>query len=172
MPMDWKKAEALIDKYWRGETTRAEEAWIKQYFSEKENKSKDVSANLLFDYFKIQKERCIEDDGFDKRVLEKTIKNPGKSQRPGMRRIILWNAAAGLALIGTLGYFFRDALLKPQIKQETVTDTYSDPEKAYEETKKALLFISSKLNEGEDYTAELSKFSEAQEKIKAKKQNP
>ncbi len=169
MPMDSKKAETFLIKYWRGETTREEETFLRQYVAEGKVKSPDDTARQLFAYFEKQRNLRIDNEQFDENILEKIGKLPAKVYWRHSRKAIIWGIAAGLVLICSLGFLFRDFMLKPHVDtQMLAADTYSDPQKAYEETKKALLFISSKLNEGVDYTSEISKFEEAQEKIKTK----
>ena len=41
-----------------------------------------------------------------------------------------------------------------------------NPEKAFEETKRALLLISSRLNQTNEYTSQFSKFEESQKNLK------
>ena len=47
-----------------------------------------------------------------------------------------------------------------------VEDTFTDPEEAYEETKKAFLLIAEKMNSGRVQAQKISALNEAEEKIK------
>ena len=68
-------------------------------------------------------------------------------------------------------WYIRDIFKNEFIKVNTVEnvvemDTYEDPEKAFEETKRALLHLSSKLNQSSVYATQFSKFEEHQNNLK------
>lgn len=132
--------EKLIEKYWTGETTRDEEKQIKKHFKTSPALSKES------DYFRfLKKEREVK--------LDKKIKAPSRRR---------WVSAAATITIGLI-----TALL---VLQESGKDPYAinDPEKALEETRKALMMIGSGLNEGHSYAMELTKINKAKEELEEK----
>jgi len=162
--MDSKKAEALLKKYWEGKVDQNEEMELKNYFSV----STDLD-ELPSDYFNYLKEKRLQNpltDDFDEEVL-KIIGQNKNEPRPKVFAIKYWYIAASLVLIFSLSIIFRNSIFKvddqPQVVQ---TDTFEDPEKAFEETKRALLFISARLNQSSEYAAEFSKFEQNQNHLK------
>lgn len=130
--------EELKEKYWKGETTLDEEKQLKQHFRSSPALSKES------DYFRLLKK-------------EREVKYEGETKIPSRRR---WVPAAASISIGLI-----TALL---VLQESSKDPYAinDPEKALEETKKALMMIGSGLNEGHAYAMELTKINKAKEELK------
>jgi hypothetical protein len=106
------------------------------------------------------------DASFDEELLKKLNQNM-PSSRIQSTSFRYWLVAASLALILSIGVIFRNEIFMTEAPSPIVqADTFDDPEKAFEETKKALLFLSSKLNESSEYTSQFSKFNEGQEILK------
>jgi hypothetical protein len=160
--MNSKKAEALLKKYWEGNSSQKEELELKSFFSTKDGSSHKDAA--FFNYLNTKKEDTPLDEGFDHNILESIQRNTSSTGRVNLK---YWSIAASLALLLTAGIIFKYAnTQKGRVPQVVVVDTYEDPQKAFEETKKALLFLSSKLNQSSEYAAQLSKFEQSQEIIK------
>ena len=162
--MDSKKAETLLKKYWEGKTDQHEEVELKNHFSTL--KKNDEFSAEYFDYLKAKSIQNPLGEDFDDDVLN----NIGqKSNEPKQKvfPIKYWYIAASLALIVSVSIIFKNRIFKADAPQQVVhVDTFDDPEKAFEETKKALLFISSRLNHGSAYAAEFSKFEQNQNHLK------
>lgn len=162
--MDSKKAEALLKKYLAGNTSLSEEAELKKHYS-----SMGSGDNPEADYFGFLNVASAHNplgDDFDEHVL-------GMIQRtvPAPKRKIVhfnyWYIAASVVLLLGLGVLFRKEIIPEKTTVVVAeTDTWEDPQKAFEETKKALLLLSSNLNKGEEYVAEFSKFEESQINVK------
>lgn len=162
--MDLKKLELLLDKYYKGSTTLEEEEALKKHFSSMTD-SEDPEA-MYFRFLKEASTQLPAGDAFDEKIIGLISE---KEPVPRKKNVILkyWYMAASFVLLIGLGYAFRDVLIpsKSQV-QITETDTFEDPQKAFEETKKALLMLSSNLNKGETYVAEFSKFEQSQKILK------
>lgn len=157
-----KIAKVLIDKYWKGISSLKEEKWLKQRYTRKKEQQPEAA------YFRYLQEKAAEklnNPDFEQTILS-AIKGDivQKSRKfSGMN----WRIAAVITLLVIGSITFKIGYMSEQLTpREVVVDTYQDPEKALEETKKALLFISTQLNKGGAYTAEFSKFNESQEKLK------
>lgn len=136
------RIEELMAKYWEGKTTLEEEAEIKLFY--KENPSLTKSG----DYFMNVRKRT-------------SVKSQVKFDHPGKRfSSVRWSAAAAIVIgVMTAVLVLRDA-------NDHSVYTVEDPKEAYEITRKALLMVSSGLNEGTDYSArELKRINEAEEII-------
>ena len=129
--MEFNKMEALLEKYFEGETSIAEENELKNYFS-----SPDVAPDLeqykpLFGYFADAK----------KENFEKNVPLIPKKQN------VAWlSIAASIAVligIGSYAYFNID-----KEKENKELGTYEDPKEALEATQKALAMLSNHVNTG------------------------
>jgi len=106
------------------------------------------------------------DDQFDEELL--SIINEEKSIETRKKNSLkYWSIAASIAFVISAGIIFRNDFIKvePQVSIVEI-DTYNDPEKAFEETKRALQLISSKLNQSDAYASQFSKFEQSQENLK------
>ncbi|TRX36430.1 hypothetical protein FNW52_07390 [Flavobacterium sp. ZT3R18] len=129
--MEFNKMEALLEKYFEGETSIAEENVLKDYFS-----SSNVAEHLeqyrpLFGYFAESKEQKLTND----------VALISKKQK------VAWlSIAASIVMmlgIGTYSYFNVNT-----VKENQELGTYDDPEEALEATQKALAMLSDNVNVG------------------------
>lgn len=129
--MESNKIETLLEKYFRGETSIAEEMELRDYFS-----SPNVSPNLeqykpIFGYLTLAKGQKFE----QKIVL--------KSRKRNLAWLSIAASVVVLLGIGTYSYFnYYNA------NQDQDLGTYDDPEIAFRETQKALSMLSTHLNTG------------------------
>lgn len=164
--MDSKKLEELVKKYWDCESSLEEEAQLREYFRGKDVPEQWKETAALFRYFDEQKNKAV-DPTFEVTVLGK-LKN---TKRSGEGRVVkLFNnalrIAAGVAVLLVAVYFVRHEIRKTN-DQIAVEDTFSDPERAFEETKKALLMISKGFGSAEQQAKKINMFNEAREKVQA-----
>ena len=129
--MEFNKIEILIEKYFQGETSIAEEKELRSYFS-----SPDVAPHLeqykaMFGYFTEAKQQK-----FTQEIPQQTKK-----------RKVMWLsiAASIVVLFGMVTFFMINT-------DEAVTQnelgSYDSPEQAFRETQKALALLSSNVNIG------------------------
>jgi hypothetical protein len=130
--MESDKINALLEKYFEGETTIAEENELKKYFS-----SAVVAPDLqqyqsLFGYYTSETKQNFE----PKLMLQsnKSIKNT-------------WIAvAASMVVLLGVGIYTFNNISNNKTNQEL--GTYDDPEEAFKETQKALAMLSNHVNVG------------------------
>lgn len=132
--MELAKIEQLLEKYFEGETTIAEEIQLKQYFS-----TEQVAAHLehykpLFGYFASEKE-----EQFSPTLSLKTKK------RFTVARIGI--AASLIFLVSVITFINFKPTNQPQVAN-TELGSFETPEEAFEETQKALALLSEKVNIG------------------------
>lgn len=164
--MDSKKAEALLRKYWEGKTDLNDERELKRFFlTNKKNE------NLATNYFKyINKQVTYNPLGeeFDTEISN-LIQYDNNKKRDKNFSVKYWYIAASFVLIASVSIIFKNEILKVESPTQIVEmDTYQDPEKALEETRKVILFISSKLNQSNEYAMQFSKFEQNQNTLKQK----
>ncbi len=161
--MDSKKAEALREKYWEGKLSIVEEKELKIYFHDSSDEHNPD--NVYFKYLSEKQARNPLDDGFDEEILSQ-IDVHENSKKPKRIEIKYWYAAASLAMIISISIIFNQRFINVDKLENVVkVDTYEDPGKAFEETKRALLMISSRLNQSGEYAAQFSKFDESQKNL-------
>ncbi|MCY1486527.1 hypothetical protein D3C87_423080 [compost metagenome] len=147
MELDRKenRIELLLEKYFEGETSIAEENELKLYFS-----SADVAQHLeqykaMFGYFSSAKEQ----------KFEQKIPLKSKTQKVAWLSI----AASVVILLGMFTFYNRS------INQSEDLGTYNDPEKAFEETQKALNLLSKNVNVGVESMQYVKEYQDSKDLI-------
>lgn len=163
--MDSKKIEELLQKYWDCETSLEEEQQLREYFRSEQVPEQLKETAVLFHYFETQRNKTV-DEHFGKTVVTQLKEQPAKK---GKMVSLLHNSmriAAGVAVLVAAVFFVRQEIRK----NDTVAmeDTYDDPQKALEETKKALMMISKGFGRAEQQARKINMINEAQETIQAK----
>jgi len=147
--MEFDKMEALLEKYFEGETSIAEENELKDYFS-----SSDVAPHLeqyrpLFGYFAEAKGQKFTN------TVSLISKKP---------KAVWWSIAASVAVligVGTYTYFNTTTTSK----ERKELGTYDDPEEAFEATQKALAMLSNNVNVGVEGVQYLKVYEVTKEKV-------
>jgi hypothetical protein len=140
--MDREQVKALLDKFYEGTATPAEERQLRHYFRGEEVPEAFAADREFF--LAVEEAGGEEPPAAFTRRLEELIDEhyDGTAGRTVSLRRWLWRtlpvAASLLVVLATWWYL---ASQKPK-------DTYSDPRLAYQETKRILLYVSDKLNEG------------------------
>jgi len=164
--MDYERIKSLLEKYWSCETTLEEEEYLREQLSRDDLPQDLREFASLFRYFKIQKDVKTQ-DGFEDRIID-TLSSKNKS---GKRRYlsIFYKVAAAVILL-LFVFTIHQRFITVRDKATTlVQDTFEDPEKALEETKKALMLVSEKWNKGKNNIVKLSEFKKAEKTIKNEK---
>ncbi|PVX46881.1 hypothetical protein C8C85_2771 [Flavobacterium sp. 103] len=146
--MEFNKMEGLLEKYFEGETSIAEENVLKNYFS-----SSNVAPHLeqyrpLFGYFTEAKEQK-----FANEVLLVSKK----------RKMAWLSIAASIVVlmgVGTYSYFNENA-----VNENKELGTYDDPKEAFEATQKALAMLSDNVNVGVEGVQYLQVYQVTKEKV-------
>jgi hypothetical protein len=162
MPM--KNMDEIKKKYWKGTSEVNEEQALKKHSHTNEQ------YQIEDEYFGILEQKRNEklnDPDFEKKVLRQIKGSQGVKK--SLFQKINWQIAAAIVLLVSIGALVLNRQFnssKSVTNQKVVEDTFEDPQLAYEETKKALLLVSSKLNKGNAYTTKFVKFSQSQENLK------
>ena len=145
--MELKLVEQLLEKYFQGETTIAEEKQLKAYFY-----SNDVAPHLakyqsLFGYFETQKGAQFE----QKLPLQ-----------PRKQSTVKWIgiAASFVVLFGLATFYFY-----PSEPKHEDLGTYDNPEEAFAATHKALLMVSEQVNVGMESVVYLEEYEKTTKTI-------
>ena len=142
--MDYQTIKKLLNRYWEGETTLAEEQQLRTYFNRPEGYDPRFGADAPW-------------------FLYTQVAAKQQSQRPvllAQRRpsyqILRWAVAASIALLLAWGLSrYQGAPTEvPMVAEQSMQDTYKDPQAAYEATKAALKRLSRGLNKGVKTTSQ------------------
>jgi len=164
MLMDFNRIEALLEKYFEGKSTEAEEKELQQHMKRSDLPEHLKESAVLFEFYQHQQAELVLGKEFDKKLLAQLDTN-SIDNKPTHK--LDWGfylrIAASVIIVFTVGFM----LMKNPIRMNAMKeDTYDDPQKAYEETKKALMMLSSKMNEStEKVQSQLETFAEAQKAI-------
>lgn len=155
--MDYKMISVLLEKYWEGESTLEEEAALRDFFSTSHPDLPEelLEAAPLFQYFQVEAEKVWEAP-------------PVKVVKLSPWRHWMKYAAVMLVAVG-IGY----ALKQHQQREQQVLvamqqEDMNDPQKAFDQTKKALQLLAKNLHKGTAGMQKLSYFNEATAVVEGK----
>jgi len=164
--MDLKKIKTLLEKYYNGESSREEEEILRVYFQGDDVSNEFIADKDIF-MFNSQESSEINSLPDLSNEIWENIKNQEsiiEQKKSRSLNYMMLRVAAGFAILFS-SYF----LLKNQIFNESqtiqYTDTFENPEQAYLETKKTLLYVSQLLNSGTDHLEPIHKIEEGASKL-------
>lgn len=156
--METKEIKQLLQRYFNGESTLAEERLLEKYFQ-----SGDVTDDLkeYTGFFNgiLELSETERDENLENEIMDFIQKNEPK-KKPKTRW--LWQTVAGIAasiIIAVGGVLFY------QNENEKVKDTFDNPEVAYAYAEQTLGYISAKYNQGLSALANFDKLETATEPL-------
>ncbi|SHM12346.1 hypothetical protein [Flavobacterium chilense] len=149
--MEFNKIEDILEKYFQGETSIAEEKQLKEYFS-----SPNVAQHLeqykpMFGYFSQVKEQ------------KSTQEIPLKTKKRNVAWLSI--AASAVVLLGVGTYFYVSEKNTTPVVAQSELGTYDDPEEALAATQKALALLSSNVNVGIESVHYIKEYEQSKNKI-------
>lgn len=149
--MELNKIENILEKYFQGETTIAEENELKEYFS-----SPDVAQHLeqykpMFGYFSQVKEQ------------KSTQEIPLQTKKRNVAWLSI--AASFVILLGIGTYFFVSEKNETSVVAQSELGTYDNPEEALAATQKALALLSNNVNVGIGSVQYIKEYEQSKNKI-------
>lgn len=150
--MELDKIENILEKYFEGETTIAEEKELKEYFS-----SPNVAQHLeqykpMFGYFSQAKEQ------------KSTYEIPLQTKKRNVAWLSIAASTVILLGIGTY-YFASEQNTTTAVASQTELGTYDDPEEALKATQKALALLSNNVNVGIESVQYIGEYEQSKNKI-------
>ena len=138
----------LLDRFYTGETTLEEEKILQDYFSSSSLPEELIPDRDLLRSLGNASDSVAVPEGMNQKILDVIDQQEKKLVRT--RRISVFSLsglAAGLLVVIALyvGYFKAD---RPARFAYQMTDTYENPQDAYEEARRTLAYVSAKLNTG------------------------
>ena len=150
---DLKNIEHLLEKYYNGETSLEEERKLRWYFQTHGFPERFQAEKRMHDYFQTKKKEILS-PGLTNKLS--TLIDNHSSNRSRMKTILLWAGSAAAVVIILLTVFLGNRETFSH-REARFKDTYNDPMLAYLETRKALILVSEKLNEGTQNLQTLNK---------------
>jgi hypothetical protein len=153
--MNTEELKKLLEKYYEGKTSEAEEFTLREFISNNNIPVGYETEKEIFGFYSGLEKVPEPSPDFEEKIMTVLDKNISGLWSLKRRRLVLslFNAAA-VVLILTGSYFFF-------IHKSEPGDTFSDPELAYAETLKILYTVSSRLNKGTQTLKPLCKMNEA-----------
>jgi hypothetical protein len=168
--MDTIKVRQLLEKYYEGHTSEKEENQLKSFFESNVPDEFRTDRDL---FMKFKNEEKASNPDFD---ITETLNNLIDEQNePKNEKSIrlktysswLYRVAAVFALAVSV-YLANEFIFSPDMARNDsieVQDTYENPELAYLETKKALLYLSAQLNKGTEELKNIQKINQSIEQL-------
>ena len=163
--MDRKNIERLIEKFYNGDTTIGEERMLENFFSQKKIPASFEAERDLFRFYNSSRNEKLHDDQLEQKIVQ-AIESEGGDLTGKKRRLIYTVTSIAASFLILLGSWF--ILLSPAgpgLALSRYQDTFDNPEIAYLETQKALLYVSSKLNNGTQELNNLAKFDKVTKEL-------
>jgi hypothetical protein len=146
--MEYNKIEILLEKYFQGETSIAEEKELTNYFSSSNVAQHLEQYKILFGYFSSAKEQKLPHS------------TPLKTKR---KSFLLWSIAASVVVLLGIGMYVYQQ--ENTISAGQKLGSYDNPEEAFKATQKALAMLSSHVNTGIESVQYIQEFDNSKEKI-------
>lgn len=162
--MELNKIEDLLEKYFQGETSIAEEKELKEYFS-----SPNVAQHLeqyksMFGYFsQVKQQKSTQELESFARTNEAfpLLKVQDKKRNLAWLSI----AASAVVLLGIGTYFYVSQKNATPVVAQTELGTYDNPEEALAATQKALALLSNNVNVGIGSVQYIKEYEQSKNKI-------
>lgn len=160
--MELYKVEVLLEKYFDGETSIAEEKQLQDYFSTQQVAPHLEKYTALFNHFAVAKEQQFEQ--------EIPVLQIQKDESRNQKRNLSWIsiAASVVVLMGIGTYVFYNS---EPVNNSKDLGTYDDPEVAFKETQKALSLLSKNVNVGIESVKYVEEYQIAKNKVFRKNKN-
>jgi len=166
--MERKQLKELINRYYKGDCSDSEEQLLRYYFLSDSVSEEFKPDQELFAALHEAKSELPDEISFDK-LIESSV-GRDSSYIPQRKNIfyksISFRIAAGFIILLTCASLLYFAVY-PGISRKSNADTYTDPKIAYLEAKKALQYVSVKMNHGTEKLQKLETFNEGMDKMNA-----
>lgn len=159
--MNFRIIEKILEKYFNGETSLQEEEQLRAFFGKEDIPPHLISLKNMFVFFDKEVGEEIPDDTFEKKIMDQIEEEKIISIKRKRRSIIylVSGIAASILIIVTLFIHFNTFTRK-------INDTFNDPQMAYNEAKRIMMFVSEKLNKGTQPLEQMSKIDEGISNLK------
>jgi len=141
--MNLHEIEKLLEKYFEGETSLLEENQLREFFASGNVPDRWKNLESYFSYISQEGDQQLNDPDFDEKIMS-SLKEGKLARLTDLRRPwIYWMAGVAASILILVAVF-----VKFDPFSKGIEDTYKDPQTAYLEARKILLYVSAKFNQG------------------------
>jgi hypothetical protein len=155
--METGQLKILLEKYFEGQTTLQEEQALLDFFTGDQNTAEMNPYRQQFMLLKEAREQSVYTSEFEKR-LTGLIDEQLKTANAIPRRKLYFRYAAAASIAVLIGL---SAMVLVRSRFQKQEDTYSDPQLAYMEVQKTLLYVSHTMNRGIEPLSNVSRINTA-----------
>ena len=158
----------VLERFYQGETTLEEEKQLEEYFSSTAVPEELLPDKELFLGLTEADDQIHVPSDLNQKVLSTLEQVERKEVRT--RRISLFSLsglAAGILVLIAVYLFFVRTDGPTRFASSEMVDTYDDPMDAYEEAKRALTYVSAKLNNGTSELKHVQQVSKTADPLKS-----
>jgi hypothetical protein len=141
--MNLHEIEKLLEKYFEGETSLSDELRLRDYFAAGNVPEKWKGLAGYFSFVTREQDQQLTTDGFDEKVMSAVKGNKLSPIIDLHRPWIYWIAGVAASVLILVAVFVKFDPFSSRLE-----DTYKDPQTAYMEARKILLYVSAKFNKG------------------------
>lgn len=158
--MNFHRIEKLLEQYFDGSTSLEDEKVLKDFFEGDNIPPHLISLKDSFNYFSGKSSEEFLTESFDKKILAEIDSFEIDNKRQFRRRSIYFISGIAASILIIISIFIN---FNPFASK--LTETFDNPEMAYEETKKALLLVSGAFNRGIKPIDNVSKFDDGMKEL-------
>ncbi len=158
--MNFRQIEKLLESYFKGETSLSDEKALRAFFTQEDIPDHLKSLKSQFEYFSAEHENNELDSSFDDKIIDMIQKNEAGQKKFLRKRNLYMLSGIAASILIIVSIFFDLNPFPSKIK-----NTLNDPQVAYEETMKALIYVTQKLNNGIEPTNKLAAYEEGVKKM-------
>ena len=164
--MDLHEVEKLLEKYWQCETSLEDEQKLRDFFVKGNIPSSAKGAAELFRFLNAEKSKSLAAN-FEGAVTKKLEARRGGKVIQMISYGNMARIAAGIVVVVAATFLIRQEIRKSYPQE--LQDTYTDPQMAFEETKRALQMISNSFGKAKKEASKMQMLNEAEKKIQTKR---
>ncbi len=164
--MDLKKIKALLEKYYKGESTSDDEKILIEYFNQDDISDELLADRDIFSYNRDEKKNLEDMPDMSAEIWD-SLQKSSKNEISKEKKLIYWafRIAAGIVILIASFVIIKSQLQENQNGEYQFADTYENPEEAYEQAKQTLLYVSAMLNNGTEHLEPINKINESTQKL-------
>ncbi len=141
--MNLHEIEKLLEKYFEGETSLPEEKLLRDFFTSGDVPERWKDLEKYFRFISNEMSQRLSDPAFDEKIMAGIKEDKHSPLFDIHRPWIYWIAGVAASILILVAVFVK---FDPFSKR--IGDTYDDPQLAYAEAKKILLYVSAQFNKG------------------------
>jgi len=158
--MERNGIKQLLEKFYNGESSPDEEAALKEFFRQPSIPEELEVDRELFLYTSQASNAQIESPLLEQKIAAWVDQQEGSEAKT--RKFRVWNSFIGIAASIAIIVACYFTLFQ---KERKMKDTYTNPQLAYAETKRTLLYISRMLNKGTAPLANIDRINQGMDQL-------